>query len=76
MYRVNGKTYVLSKDDIIHYRDGIDPENDRFGLSGLSAVLREVFTDNEAATYSAAILRNMGVPSIIVTPKNPGVARN
>lgn len=49
-------------DDIIHFRDGLDPMNTRKGLSRLKAVLREVVADNEATTYTTAILQNMGVP--------------
>ncbi len=33
-------------------------------------LLREVFTDEEAANFSASILRNMGVPGLIVSPKD------
>ena len=51
----------------MHFRFGLDPENDRKGRSPLAGVLREVFTDDEAANYTASLLRNMGVPGIIVS---------
>ena len=69
VYNVNGQKYLLDKNDVVHLRDGVDPENERVGLSSLGAVLREICTDNEAATFSAAILRNMGVPGVVVSPK-------
>jgi hypothetical protein len=31
-------------------------------------VLREVFTDDEAANFTASLLRNMGVPGLMVSP--------
>lgn len=54
--------------DIMHMRWGIDENNVRKGLSPLQSLLREVFTDEEAANYTASILRNMGVPGVILAP--------
>jgi HK97 family phage portal protein len=54
--------------DVVHFRLGIDPANPRLGLSPLASALREVFTDNEAANYSASILRNMGIPGLVISP--------
>jgi phage portal protein BeeE len=56
--------------DMIHFRFGLDPQNTRLGLSPLASLLREVFTDDEAAIFSAAILKNMGVPGLIISPKD------
>ena len=55
-------------DEVIHLRDGIDPDNPRLGCSALKRCLREVCTDNEAATYHEAILRNMGVVGVVIQP--------
>lgn len=67
-YRVHGDPIHLPVEDVVHFRDGVDPRNYRKGLSPLSAVLREVCSDNEAATFSAALLRNMGVPGVVISP--------
>lgn len=53
---------------VIHFRKGIDPDNLRKGLSSLKGLLREIWTDNEAASFTAALLRNMGIPGIMVSP--------
>ena len=53
---------------VLHFRDGIDPNNPLLGASALKSVLREVYTDDEASIYTASLLRNMGVPGIIVSP--------
>lgn len=69
-YRANGKDYALPVTDIIHFRNGIAPESHgRKGLSDFHAVLREVCTDNEGSVFGAALLRNMGVPGVIISPK-------
>lgn len=74
-YTVDGTTYFLPTSEVVHLRDGIDPRNPRKGLSALGAVLREICTDNEAATFAASLLRNMGIPGVVITPKQmvPGV---
>lgn len=56
--------------DVVHFRFGQDPRNTRLGLSPLRPLLREVFTDDEAAIFSAAILKNMGVPGLVISPKD------
>ena len=61
---------VVPPEDIIHIRDGIDPRNERLGLSALRACVREVCTSNQEATYTSAILRNLGVPGLMVIPKD------
>jgi len=66
---VDGKLYPYRPDEIVHFRDsGIDPRNMRKGLSPLQALLREIATDDEAATFTAALLRNLGVPGVVIAP--------
>jgi len=67
----NGKQYTLKRSDLVHFRFGIDPENPRLGWSRLKAVLREMLTDNEIAAYTAALLRNMGMPGAVASPAFP-----
>lgn len=68
----DGQWYRVEKENVIHFRDSLDPRNPRMGLFVLGAALREVFTDNEAANYTATVLSNMGVTSMIVSPKEGG----
>ncbi len=73
VYTVDGQKELIPAQEIVHFKD---PNPDfragggRKGLSPLKSVLREVCTDNEAATFSAALLRNLGVPGLIVSPKS------
>ncbi|MFW6331499.1 MAG: phage portal protein, partial [Gemmatimonadota bacterium] len=56
--------------DVVHLRYGLDPRDPKHGMSRLKPVLREVMTDREASTFSAAILSNMGVPGGVIAPKD------
>jgi phage portal protein BeeE len=71
-----GGTIVFPVDDVVHFRFGLDPRNTRLGMSQLKPVLREVFTDEEAATFSAAILGNMGVPGGVISPASKDALPN
>ena len=55
-------------EDAVHFRYGLDPDNTRIGRSPITSVLHEVFTDEEAASFTATLLRNLGVPGVIITP--------
>ena len=59
----------IEPEEVLHFRFGFDPNNPRKGLSPLRTVMRELFTDAEAANWTASFLRNGAVPSIMVMPK-------
>ena len=59
----------VATDDVVHFRHGIDPRNVRMGLSPLDGVIREIFVDLESSNFVAALLRNMGVPGVVISPK-------
>lgn len=69
-YTVQGQVIPLPPEGVVHFRDGIDPQNVRKGLSPLKGLLREVWTDNEAAMFTAAMLRNSGIPGVVISPKD------
>lgn len=58
--------------DIVHFKPNLDPRNPRLGMGALKPLMREVFTDEEASNFSASILRNMGVPGGVLSPKDVG----
>lgn len=72
-YTVDGNTQEIAVDDVVHFRDGLDPRNPRNGLSPIAALAREVFTDDEAANFTASLLKNMGVPGVIIAPDSDDV---
>jgi HK97 family phage portal protein len=67
-YNPNGNTVHIAKEDVVHFRFGLDPRNTRCGLSPIGAILREIFTDDESSNYSASLLKNMGVAGMIISP--------
>lgn len=73
-YRPGGGTYELRVEDVVRFPDGIDPANSRKGLSAMKSLFREIFTDDEAANMTASLLRNMGVPGVIISPKQGTIA--
>ncbi|MEL7719930.1 phage portal protein [Citromicrobium bathyomarinum] len=60
---------LLDPDDVVHFRNGINPRNMMKGLSPMQGVLREIFSDLESSNFIASLLRNMGVPGTIISPK-------
>ena len=63
-----GRRVRIDVEDVVHFRNGLDPRNQRMGLSPLKAVLLEVFTDLEASRFTAALLKNYAVPGVAVIP--------
>jgi len=57
--------------DVVHFRYGMDPNNTRKGRTALATLLREIFTDEEAANMTAALMKNLGVPGVIIAPDSP-----
>jgi len=62
----------IDREDMTQFRNGIDPNDGKQGLAPLQSLLREVFTDDEAANMTAAILRNLGVPGVVISPSDTG----
>lgn len=69
-YRSGTRSELFKASDVIHLRCGLNPARPQYGMSPLSSVLREVVSDIEATTYTAAILKNMGIPGAVIAPKS------
>ncbi|KKN56881.1 hypothetical protein LCGC14_0568060 [marine sediment metagenome] len=72
-YKVAGRVQRLEPEDVVHFRDGVDLDNIRLGISPLKGLLREIWTDNEAAVFTASLLRNGGVPGLVISPADSDV---
>lgn len=70
-YSPQGIPYRVEPEDIVHLRASIDPDNHRRGAAAMKTVLREVLTDEQAGQFAASLLKNMGVPGVILSPKDP-----
>jgi len=62
-----GDPIRLDPSEVVHFRDLLDPHNPRKGISPLATLMREIFTDDEASTFTAALLTNLGVPGTIIS---------
>ncbi len=54
-------------ENVLHFRMGIDDRDTRRGLSPLKRLAREIETDSEATNFSDALLKNFGIPGLVVT---------
>jgi HK97 family phage portal protein len=67
-YNVNGRSYRIPPDRILHVRNGLDPYKPISGRKILDPVLSEIYTDEEAAAFVAALVRNTAIPGIVIMP--------
>lgn len=68
-YKPGTDVLRLETKDVVHFRyQTFDPNNTRKGMSPIHSLMREIFTDDEAANYTAAMLRNVGVPPVVISP--------
>lgn len=67
-YKV-GEGFDYATTDVVHFRFGLDPRNPRRGLSPLGCLIREVAIDEHASNFTAAILKNLGIIGVIISPK-------
>jgi HK97 family phage portal protein len=66
----HGSRIELALSDVVHFRFGMDPANILRGFSPLAAVMREVYIDDAAGNFTAAILKNLGIIGVIFSPKD------
>ena len=67
-YVNDGIPYDIALDDIIQIAYGRDPLDYRIGRSPLMATLREIATDNQASSTAYGLMKNSGLPSLLVSP--------
>ncbi len=70
VYETEEEKFILDNTDVVHFRLGLDSKNHKTGFSPLKTVLREIYGDESAGQMATALLSNMGVPSVMITPKD------
>ena len=65
-----GENLKIPVGDVVHIRQGIDPNDHRRGHAPLKGVLREILGVEAAGQWSAALLHNMAVPGVVLSPRN------
>jgi len=69
---IDGERRLIDPMDVIHFHNDIDhapPSYSRCGIPYLPAVMQDLYTDSAAGDFTAAIMRNMGVPGAILSPR-------
>ena len=72
-YRTTTGPRRVAPENIVHFRSAMDPKDPRRGYNKFQSLLREVATDERASRLTETLLRNMGVPGIIIIPDEDGV---
>ena len=67
-----GEFVKIDVKDMVHIRQGIDPNDHRRGHAPLKSVLREILGDESAGQFTTALLNNMAVPGVVLTPRTDG----
>ena len=67
-YMNDGQVYRIKLQDMIHIAYARDPEDMRLGRSPLMSTLREIATDNQTSSTSYGMMKNSGLPSLLVGP--------
>ena len=74
VYTTQGSEFQIALEDIIHWRYGRDTTDIRYGRSPITALLREVASDNLASSTAYGLLRNGAIPSFIIGPDASNMA--
>ncbi|QDP46745.1 MAG: putative portal protein [Prokaryotic dsDNA virus sp.] len=69
-YTLENTEMDIDPSEMIHMRLGLDPTNHKKGYAPLMTVLREIFGDESAGQLATALLSNMGVPSVMISPRD------
>lgn len=56
----------LDPKDVVHFRIGVNKDNLRLGRAPLWYILSEAFGDEEATKFTAQLLKNWGIPPIVI----------
>ena len=70
VYEMEDGKVNIDNTDLVHFKMGLDPDDYKTGFSPLKTVLREIYGDESAGQMATALLSNMGVPSILISPKD------
>ena len=68
--QLNSDYIEIPRENMVHVRQGMDPDDHRRGFAPLRSVMRELAGDEAAGQFSVALLHNMAVPGVILSPKD------
>lgn len=65
----DNSTVIVPEEHMMVFKQGLNPDNTRRGISPLRNLLAEVLTDQEAAAFTHVTLKNMPAAGMIIGPK-------
>lgn len=68
-YNLMGNRITIPPGDLVHFRNGHNPNNPRHGISSIAPILAEVGLDAMATEHVTALLDNYAIPGLAVTVK-------
>lgn len=66
--QANGTAVKVPKQDIVHIKYMVDPEDPRFGVSPMRALRRQQYILDQGTNYIASVLKNFGAGGTVITP--------
>jgi HK97 family phage portal protein len=73
-YNFNGEYMRFAPENVIHIRNGMDLQNPRLGRAPLKSTIDEITTDENAAAFSGALMSNLGMPGLVVSPDSDAIS--
>lgn len=64
---------LIKKSDMVHIKRGVNMDNPRKGVGVWDGVLEELYGHNAVNRFSAAILGNMGMVQVLLSPKDKDI---
>lgn len=64
--RVGGKVQTYTVEEIAHYWEELDPDNEAIGLSIMEGMITDVLADTEAGLTNYYFFKNGGIPGHLV----------
>lgn len=63
---LNGNSIKFAKDEIIHFYEELDPDNEMIGMSRVESLITELLTDDEASLSNYYFFKNSSIPGQVI----------
>jgi len=63
---LNGSMIEFTKDEIIHFYEELDPDNELIGMSRVESLITELLTDDEASLSNYYFFKNSSIPGQVI----------
>lgn len=74
-YRVKNVVKILSDDEVLPLRNGLDPYNTLLGMASLATASRDTYVNQQGTTMIARLFMNMGALGMMFSAKSDSTAQ-